>query len=60
MAPEVSASIRRVAASYPAVLDTVVIEPDERRVVLTWRATVSCPRAFLYIDWVSIAARSAA
>jgi hypothetical protein len=39
---------------FPPVLDTVVIEPDSRHVLLTWRATIPCPRQFLYIDTVII------
>jgi len=36
------------------VLDTVVIEPDAGRVMLTWRATVACPREFVYLDCVIV------
>lgn len=36
------------------VLDTVVIEPDDKSVLLTWRATVPCYKQFLYIDTVII------
>jgi hypothetical protein len=36
------------------VLDAVVIEPDDRRVSLTWRASLSCPRRFLQIEAVVV------
>jgi hypothetical protein len=36
------------------VLDTVVIEPDAGRLMLTWRSTVPCPREFVYIDCVIV------
>jgi hypothetical protein len=57
---EVTARIRRVAVDIPAALDTVLIEPDAQRVVLTWRATAPCPRSFLYIERVRIAEKRAA
>ncbi len=46
--------IRGAESDHRAALDTVVIEPDERRVMLTWRAMIPCGRAFLSIDWVRI------
>lgn len=36
------------------VLDTVVIEPDASRLMLTWRATMPCSREFLYVDCVIV------
>lgn len=35
-------------------LDTVIIEPDEHRVILVWRATVPCFREFLHVDRVQV------
>lgn len=35
-------------------LDTVIIEPDEKRTILVWRATVPCSRKFLYINRVKL------
>ncbi len=35
-------------------LDTVIIEPDENRLVLVWRATIATQRCFLYICGVKI------
>ncbi len=40
--------------SAGAVLDTVIVEPDENRVLLTWRATIPVFRQILYIDHVII------
>jgi hypothetical protein len=37
------------------VLDTVVIEPDDQRVSLTWRASIACTRKFLQIEAVVVA-----
>ncbi len=58
--PGVALSIRRVVTDPVPALDTVLIEPDLRRVVLTWRVTVPCPRLFLYIDHVRISEKRAA
>jgi len=43
----------RLSALLPS-LATMVIEPDERRVTLTWRATFPCRRELLYVDYVRI------
>jgi hypothetical protein len=59
-APSITARIRRATVDLPAALDTLLIEPDARRVVLTWRATAPCPRSFLYIERVRIAEKRAA
>jgi hypothetical protein len=40
---------------HPLALDTVLVEPDLGRVLLTYRALVPCPRAFLAIDRIRIA-----
>jgi len=47
-------SIKGRTQSYRPTLDTLVIEPDEQRVLLTWRATVPCSRQFLYIDSITV------
>jgi hypothetical protein len=39
---------------HAAALDTILIEPDEQRVVLSWRVTFRCPRKFLYIDRITV------
>jgi hypothetical protein len=41
-------------ATADAALDTVVIEPDEHRLALTWRATIPCPRKLLFIDKIAV------
>ncbi len=58
--PSVALSIRRAVTDHVPALDTVLIESDLRRVVLTWRVTVLCPRLFLYIDHVRIGEKRAA
>ena len=40
----------------PANLETVLIEPDESRLTLVWRAAVSCDKSALKIERVTIAA----
>jgi hypothetical protein len=60
VALEMTARIRREAVDLPAALDTLLIEPDAQRVVLTWRATAPCPRSFLYVEQVRIAEKRAA
>lgn len=50
----VSISIKGKSSSYAPKLDTVVIEPDEQSVYLTWRVSVPCYKQFLYIDSVTI------
>jgi hypothetical protein len=51
---EIDVLLRGEETSHRPVLDTVVIEPDEQRVVVCWRATVPCPRQFLFIDRVRV------
>ena len=58
--PEISMRIKGSVTEIPAGLDTVLIEPDLRRVVLTWRATAPCPRSFLFIEYVRVRERRAA
>lgn len=50
----VSVSVKGKTSAYVAELATLLLEPDEHRVSLTWRLTVPCPRSFLYIDFVRI------
>jgi hypothetical protein len=38
----------------PTQLETVLIEPDENRLCLTWRAHVSCDRRALAVDEIAI------
>ncbi len=51
---EISMWIKGEKNEHTPNLDTVIIEPDEQRLVLVWRATVPCFREFLYIDKVMI------
>lgn len=45
---------------FKPILDTVVIEPDDNSVSVTWRVTVPCFKQFLYIDTVIIGKKSSA
>lgn len=40
--------------THPSVLDTVVVEPDEQRLMLTWRATFDCSIDLTTIEWVDV------
>jgi hypothetical protein len=44
----------------PAVLDTVILEPDASRLVLVWRASVTCDKKALQVKEAEIALRRAA
>lgn len=51
---------RGEAATHAPHLSTLLIEPDEARVIAIWRVTVPCPRRFLYIDRVRVREEAAA
>jgi len=51
---EIGVWIRGELAIHRSVMDTLVIEPDEQRVLCTWKTTFACPRKFLYIDLIRI------
>lgn len=51
---EVTASLRGQTHGFVPLLDTIVIEPEQRRVVCTWRATFPCSRQLLNIEYVRI------
>jgi hypothetical protein len=50
----VQARLRGQPVESAAELDTVLLEPDLRRLVLTWRASIACSRSFLYLDHVVV------
>jgi hypothetical protein len=54
---EATLSVKGKRAQYTPVLETVILEPDEERVILSWKATVPCARSFLYIDEAVITCR---
>ncbi|MDH5445576.1 MAG: DUF2169 domain-containing protein [Gammaproteobacteria bacterium] len=51
---KVVVSIKGKKQEFKPSLDTVVIEPDIRNVMITWRVTVPCYKQFLYLDSVKI------
>jgi len=51
---EVKSEVKGEVRHLEAMIDTVLIEPDEQRVCVTWKATVECPRNLLYIKYVRI------
>lgn len=53
--PEVLVRLGGQTLTPPVRLETVVVEPDEDRVCLTWRATLPCDKAALKIRVVTIA-----
>lgn len=50
----VTAWIKDQPRQATPAMDTVLIEPDEGRLVLVWRAAIPCTREFLYIRSVFI------
>jgi len=56
--PDININVERSVESTttiaPAYLDTVIIEPDEKRVVLTWRSAAVCHWNLARINWVKI------
>jgi hypothetical protein len=57
--PEAVVWIAGQTLSPPMRLETVLIEPDEDRVCLTWRATLACDKVALRIRQVTIATKGA-
>lgn len=53
----VTAAIAGDQIEQPLRLDTVVIEPDERRVALTWRAAVPCHWNLATVEWIRVSER---
>lgn len=53
----VTASIKGKTTDYQPNLDTILIEPDDNNVYLTWRVSIPCPRNFLHVDYVRIGQR---
>jgi hypothetical protein len=50
----VEAVVQGRSTEHTMALDTLVVEPDQRRVLLTWKASVPCARRFLSIERVTI------
>jgi hypothetical protein len=51
---DISVRIKGKENPLVPILDTVIIELEEKRVLLTWRVAFPCFRKFLYIDCVKI------
>lgn len=51
---DVQLTIRDAVTEHTATLDSLRIEPDERRAVLTWKVTAPCPRSFLHVHRVRV------
>lgn len=56
----VSISIKGKKETYAPSLDTIVIEPDENSVYLSWRVSVPCYKQFLYVDSVTVGTKKRA
>jgi hypothetical protein len=50
-------SVRGKRSQHTPLLETVIIEPDEERIILSWKATMPCARSFLYIDEAVVTGR---
>lgn len=59
VAVEVTYVVAGAAERRPARLDTVLIEPDNRRVLVTWRAALRCDKRALRVETVHVAAERA-
>jgi hypothetical protein len=57
---DVTMSVKGERTDHRPMLDTLLIEPDERRIVALYRFTIPCPRSFLHIDYVRVRERTAA
>jgi hypothetical protein len=57
LAFEIVLSIRRDIVTTAPVLDTVLIEPDDARLVLSYRVTVPCPRKLAHVEAISVKQR---
>jgi len=54
--PEVAFQLDDDRIPRPAALDTLLIEPDEARVVLTWRSHLSCDKKLLRVREITVSA----
>ncbi len=50
----VTALIKGKPVTHVLAMDTIVIEPDDMRVFITWRHAIPCKNQFLYIDNVTV------
>ncbi|MCC6521727.1 MAG: DUF2169 domain-containing protein, partial [Polyangiaceae bacterium] len=50
----VTATLRGEPLDCPVSLDTLVLEPDDTRLGVCWRAVVPCGRHLLYVDRVEV------
>lgn len=51
---ELQALLKGETIALDPAVDTVLVEPERQRVVVSWRATFRCPRSFLHIEWVRV------
>lgn len=51
---ELQALVKGQAIALDPAIDTVLVEPELQRVIVSWRSTFRCPRSFLHIEWVRI------
>jgi hypothetical protein len=51
---EIDIIIKGKAEIHYPVMDTVIIEPEENRLVLVWRAAISCKRKLLFVEAIRI------
>jgi hypothetical protein len=60
LAVEVTFVVDGESRPRPARLDTVLVQPDNRRVLLTWRAALACDKRILRVEEIRVAAERAA
>ena len=51
---EVKTSLKNEEDLIEPVLDTLLVEPDQKRVAAVWKASLPCTRKFLLIDYVRV------
>lgn len=51
---QIGVSIKRSRAFHQPTLDTLLIEPDARRLTCTYRLTFPCPKSYLSVDGVTL------
>lgn len=54
LALQIGVAIKRSRTFHRPTLDTLLIEPDDRRLVCTYRLTFPCPKSYLPLDGVTL------
>jgi hypothetical protein len=52
--PDVAFQVGNNSTARPSVLDTIILEPDEARFVMVWRASLACDKGALKVKGVAV------